>query len=1182
MTKLIVWFSLLAPAAWGLDNAVRITDRTGSAQTNRPFTIAWAFAEDEICDFPQPFTGGTGIAIWQADNVNRWPASALCPAGSVKRADISFRATVPANGTLTVDFRNNADPCSSGNRAACDAAGLDQAGMLGFNGGAWGGEIRVTANPQGPTTQRGFDPRAVLAAGQWRYRMRGPAATQVVLADETPARSRDFGFKEKRVARLTTLVGSDWTSLGVEDVSALTGLTRPFLVEVDGENISICYISGTTLYVGTTNGTSSSCQNVAGRGQNGTTPAAHSVGIHGNMVRLPGDLRLTATIDAYALAVPVTDASGIDAPEVFQVGSEMIRVCNKSGNVLTVGTGSWGCAGAIGGRTYRGTGVGFGTGSYTWFAGTMINRIDQNTDRWVDAPAPRFQSIHPEAVVTFYSGWSGVGIVYILNNYWTDRMQDQYIDVELRTGSSAGPVVYTKPGIKFAARTRLRFPVWNENDRMYWDGAAPGEVRYDYNHKYKKYAGVIPHDPRVTLSSNAIANELFNNTSTSSVLEPAWEVSDKCAPDDYETLTGTWKRVKGPINRQVPDVGGRPDIGLFPRWMGTAIYSWSSTLANAHRMNEIALSLGACSGMLAYHYREGATGLKFCDNGEYAADPNDKSCVPANRSVDAFGFPVSIDARPTAVTGNQINTQAADRYMPVGYVSNNGFEFNSGTVSHMPSLSFLPYLMTGDYFYEQEVLYLGSHVVANGSEFPEFTLTNTNDRAHQRHRDWGYLAWRDGIRGRAWAFRDLAQAAWVGADGSPVKEYFVSKLNRNIAIDEGKFQVTDGYFHQPCPEPVNNLWDYSPWCFGRYKAMESDLRLTYSQEVPQAYLVGGEVDPQKAFTAQGPWMVAYLFTAIGHAEYLGFRQVRPARTAMMKGLLNRLKHRDYNPFLVGSYREPLTPCFPEGVPQPGGCPSQVLLPGQQFTFSSYLSMKQAHLPVFQTINGFTNDTDLQSGYAQLNRAASSWLADGVTAPPGTGWSAWEWINGNVRYQNLYGDNPHWPFAPRDRIDVRVIPGDTQIRFIGSTISPDSCRLRVASSPFSSWDDGADPGLALVGRSFSTVSAGLTAGTNYYWRITCGPLGGLGRRVGMVTTLSTGGSAVTTALKLTPPPGRGIADALVDYGATSALGSTLTAGCATACSVNLPGSANRALYYRVTYRDGGGATVAVSRIQSLIQ
>ncbi len=166
--------------------------------------------------------------------------------------------------------------------------------------------------------------------------------------------------------------------------------------------------------------------------------------------------------------------------------------------------------------------------------------------------------------------------------------------------------------------------------------------------------------------------------------------------------------------------------------------------------------------------------------------------------------------------------------------------------------------------------------------------------------------------------------------------------------------------------------------------------------------------------------------------------------------------------------------------------------------------------------------------------------------------------------------------------MRVIPGDTQIRFIGSTISPDSCRLRVASSPFSSWDDGADPGLALVGRSFSTVSAGLTAGTNYYWRITCGPLGGLGRRVGMVTTLSTGGSAVTTALKLTPPPGRGIADALVDYGATSALGSTLTAGCATACSVNLPGSANRALYYRVTYRDGGGATVAVSRIQSLIQ
>lgn len=1182
MMKTLFSLILLAPAAWSLDNAVRITERTGSAQTNRPFTIAWAFAEDEICDFPQPFTGGTGIAVWQSDNVNRWPASAFCPAGSVKRADISFRATVPANGTLTVDFRNNANPCSSGNRAACDAAGLDQAGMLAFNGAAWGGNLRVTASPQGATTQRDFDPRAVLAAGQWRYRLRGPAATQVIVTDETTARSRDFGFKEKRVTRLTTLVGSDWTSFGVEDVSDMTGLARPFTVEVDGEHISICYISGTTLYVGTTNGTSTSCQSTAGRGQNGTAAAVHSVGIHGNMVRILGALRLTANIDAYSLTIPVNDASGIDAPEVLQVGAEMVRVCNKAGNVLTVGTGSWGCTGVIGGRNYRGTGLGFGTGSYYWYSGTMVNRIDQITDRWVDAPAPRFQSIHPETLLTFYTGWSGVGVVYVLNNYWTDRMQDQYIDVELRTGSASGPVVFSMPGVKFIARTRLRFPVWNENDRMYWDGNAPGEVRYDYNHKYKKYTGVLPHDPRVTLSSNAIANELFNNTATSSVLEPAWEVSDKCAPDNYASVTGTWQNVKGILSRNIPDVGGRPDLGLFPRWMGTAIYSWSSTLANAHRMNEIVLSLGSCSGMLPFHYREGSSGLKFCDNGAYAAAPNDKSCSPANRTADAFGFPVSIDARPTAVTGNQINSQAADRYLPVGYVTSNGFQFNSGTISHMPSLSFLPYLVTGDYFYEQEALYLGAHVLSNGSEFPDFTLTNGSDRAHQRRRDWGYLAWRDGIRGRAWALRDLAQAAWVGADGSPVKEYFVSKLNRNMAIDEGKFQVTDGSFYQPCPEPVNNLWDHSPWCFGRYKAMESDLRLTYSQEVPQAYLTGGEVDPQKAFTAQGPWMVAYLFTAIGHAEYLGFRQVRPARTAMMKGLLNRLKHRDYNPFLIASYREALTPCFPEGVPQPGGCPSQVLLPGQQFTFSSYLSMKQAHLPAFQTLNGFTNDTDLQSGYAQLNRAAATWLPDGVTDPPGTGWSAWDWINGNVRYQNLYGDNPHWPFSPRDRIDVRVIPGDTQIRFIGSTTSPDACRLRVASSPFGSWDDGADPGLPLVGRSFSTVSAGLTAGVTYYWRITCGPLGGLARRVGVVTTLSTGGSAATTALKLTPPPGRGVADAVVDYGASVALGSTLTAGCATTCSVNLPGSANRALYYRVTYRDGGGATVAVSRIQSLIQ
>lgn len=540
-----ILFLLFSLAAAGLDNAVRITDRTGSTQSNRPFIIGWVFAEDEICGYPQPFTGGSPVAVWQSDNINRWPASALCPDGSVQRADISFRATVPANGTLTVEFRNSTNPCSSGAQAACDAAALSQAAMLAFNGGTWTTEMRATANPQGSTTMRTFDPRAVMAAGRWRYRLRGPAVTQVIVGDVTRNRVDDFGFREPRVARFTDLFGATDTQIAVEDASHLASLSRPFVIEIDGEHMSICFVSGNTLYVGTTNGSSASCATSAGRGLNSTTATYHSAATHGNFLRLqePSSLRLAADIYGTAgTTITLTDASSINAPTVLQTGSEQIRVCNRSGNVLTVGTGSWGCAANQAGRSWRGTNPGFGTGSYYWPANTVVYNLNAISGRWTDAPADRFKSLHPEAVVTFFDGWPGVGIIYHLNNYWTDRMQDQVFDLDIR---SAGSSIYTLAEIKQIPRTRLRLPVWNTADRMYWNGTAPGEVRYDYNHRYKKHAGIIPHDPQLTLAQSAIDQELFNNTATSSVLEPSWENSDKCYPDTYTTLDGSWKTVKG-------------------------------------------------------------------------------------------------------------------------------------------------------------------------------------------------------------------------------------------------------------------------------------------------------------------------------------------------------------------------------------------------------------------------------------------------------------------------------------------------------------------------------------------------------------------------------------------------------------------------------------------------------------
>ena len=113
---------LLALPVMALDNSVRIVERTGAAQASRPFTLFRSFANDEICGYPQPFADGAAVTPWQSDVWSRWPASALCPAGAVKTSYISFRLSLAANQTIVVDFRENANPCSSGDQAACAAA----------------------------------------------------------------------------------------------------------------------------------------------------------------------------------------------------------------------------------------------------------------------------------------------------------------------------------------------------------------------------------------------------------------------------------------------------------------------------------------------------------------------------------------------------------------------------------------------------------------------------------------------------------------------------------------------------------------------------------------------------------------------------------------------------------------------------------------------------------------------------------------------------------------------------------------------------------------------------------------------------------------------------------------------------------------------------------------------------
>lgn len=174
-------------ACSGLDNSIRIYETGGSAQTDRPFTVMMLFMKGEFPagTYPKPRINGVVPGAWQADVKSRWPD------GSLLSAFVSFRVSLPANGSVKVDFVPDQNACHLGSQAVCEAAALDQAGMLNFLSGAWSAQIRGTANSISYTV----DARTMIGAGAWRYWLRGPVVARVIVEDMTPALAYDFGWQ---------------------------------------------------------------------------------------------------------------------------------------------------------------------------------------------------------------------------------------------------------------------------------------------------------------------------------------------------------------------------------------------------------------------------------------------------------------------------------------------------------------------------------------------------------------------------------------------------------------------------------------------------------------------------------------------------------------------------------------------------------------------------------------------------------------------------------------------------------------------------------------------------------------------------------------------------------------------------------------------------------------------------
>jgi hypothetical protein len=261
----------------------------------------------------------------------------------------------------------------------------------------------------------------------------------------------------------------------------------------------------------------------------------------------------------------------------------------------------------------------------------------------------------------------------------------------------------------------------------------------------------------------------------------------------------------GNLQPYMPSPGGRNAIGPLPAW--AAAYIISDDL----RSKRVVVGYGQQGGAWPMHYRDKPTDL-----------------------------PLSIDTYPNATVIGDTN------FFPAcGGTCTSPY---TPEASHHPSIAYLPYLITGDYYLMEELAFWSNWVLFYGP-------------ADRHGGAQGLVVW-DQVRGQAWALRTLAQGAYLLPDAYPMKAYFNQKLLNNI-----------NYF-------ISNWVDSNP--------------LGYITNTGAAQWLALDV-------WISTWMDDFLTWTFGYILGMGYTEAQPVFNWKSKFPIGRMTHPDMCSILAPSY-----------------------------------------------------------------------------------------------------------------------------------------------------------------------------------------------------------------------------------------------------------------------------------------
>lgn len=268
-----------------------------------------------------------------------------------------------------------------------------------------------------------------------------------------------------------------------------------------------------------------------------------------------------------------------------------------------------------------------------------------------------------------------------------------------------GSSVYRQSALRHLNRARWHKALWSNQS-----GASPVHVMH--NTGYLIATNAVPnYDQSIVPQESVLANFAKNLT------------ADMLGPMKI-----------GPLNPYMPSVGGRADIGPLPSWA----VSYLLTMDLRARASMMALADG--SGSWPVHFRDEKTGHPVRLDNEI------------NKNFSTHMNLSNKGPLPVPRCANNDPTLCATPY--------------THDTAHQPSMAYLPYLLTGDYYYLEEVQFWAS-----------WNPTQTDPSGHGYGQ--GLVRWQQ-VRGQAWSLRTLGHAAYITPDNHFLKDYFGKMLNNNL------------------------------------------------------------------------------------------------------------------------------------------------------------------------------------------------------------------------------------------------------------------------------------------------------------------------------------------------------------------------------------------------------------------